>query len=161
MTREILGRFFDWTLSLFGLGADAERRRAEEARARAEQETLERRKEEMRKKAKKRAAAMDDRRKLEAERDEAMRMKAKKRTAIDDAFELQFSTRVGPVENKIRELTDQNGSSSEVQHWKDQRDRIVEEIRQNYTTKLETLERETKKKILEFDRNIADIAHLW
>ena len=40
MTQGILGRFFDWTLDLFGLGADA-------ARARAEQERFERRRREI------------------------------------------------------------------------------------------------------------------
>jgi hypothetical protein len=170
MTRGILGRFFDWTFG--SLCADAELKKAEEARARAKQEGFlprryemtnkelrkEKTKEELRKKKQKIAAVVDYRKKLEAEKDKALEMAAKKRTKLNKDYTLLFSTRVDQVKNKIRELTEQNSPSEEIQRWKDLHTSTVEEINQNYTKKLETIDRETKEKILEFDQKIADLS---
>lgn len=162
MTRGIFGRFFDWTFG--SLCADAELRKAEEARARANQEKSERRRKEIQEADKKVSETIEKRREAEAERERAKERNQEeiKRVRAEQLSELQrrgdkiLSKKNAVIDKIINDPNRHLGSDPELRQLKLAYKRVWAEIEAKYAQKLEIIKESGERKLQYLNKKYFD-----
>ena len=162
MTRGILGRFFDWTFG--SLCADAERRRTEEARERANQERFERRRKEIQEAEKKVSETIEKRRKAEAERERAAERNQEeiKRVRAEQLRELQrrgdkiLSKKDAVIDEIMNDPNRHLSDDPELRQLELEYDRVGAEIEAKYAQKLEIIKESGERKLQDLKEKYLD-----